>query len=81
MVYIAVNFVQKCDGVCMLLDKRNVRQANIFLLHIGPFRDHTFGNVNGYYVFADASSGSPGDRAWINSPTLRPIANCEVYEN
>ncbi|KAL3889855.1 hypothetical protein ACJMK2_002182 [Sinanodonta woodiana] len=36
----------------------------------GPAADHTFGNITGYYMFAEASYGEKGDNSSLISPSF-----------
>ncbi|XP_041467508.1 MAM and LDL-receptor class A domain-containing protein 1-like [Lytechinus variegatus] len=38
----------------------------------GPSFDHTRGDSNGYYVYIDSTSRTPGDRAQLAAPTQNP---------
>jgi hypothetical protein len=44
----------------------------------GPSYDHTYGNYYGYYIYMEASYGSPGSYAYLDSPSYAPYRYCSV---
>ncbi|EDV21956.1 uncharacterized protein TRIADDRAFT_59472 [Trichoplax adhaerens] len=83
------NYQQRCSfeaGTCgwtqLVDDNFNWQRGAgaVASSNTGPFRDHTYGTSSGYYMYIDATSKSPGQKARLASKpiSISSNGNCKL---